>query len=228
MAFAHVRHVLLQDLDPADGACTLILARLTRTRATATPADVHHLMQAALDSGEVPIGPIEYSRDIVDYTLDPHRPLAALTATGPSGVTLRLALALGDDGTIGIGGSRYGHLPHEHTPRDPGAVFLPDVEAALAEMAVYTRLRAAHLAYTGPLSGALEIHSDRPIRPVVITPATGRATLRGPLTGFDPIPFDYRLDDPPHHVAHAGYTVARQVALRFGAPEPQFLTAPGA
>lgn len=222
-----VRRLLLEVLDPTAGACTLVIARLVDAapEVSATEDDIVTLATAALTSGDVPIGPIEYVVDELDYSIHPDAPVATI-AMGSPGVTMLLGLALGDAGCIGVGGSRYGHLPHLSTVQDPSAVLLPDIEAALAELVVYTRERARLIDYTGRVEASMEMHAPGPIVPYVIDPESGIATAGAPLAGFEMLRFSYSLDMSTQEIEGAVYEAAQELARRFGSDAPQFLRPP--
>lgn len=224
-----VRRLLLDELDPSAGACTVILARLVDAPAdaTASPEDLLTLVHHALESGDVPIGPIEYADAPIDYSLHSHVPVATITVGDPGGpTTMKLALALGTGGCVGIGGARMGHLPHAVVPAAPGALLLPDLEAALAELTVYMRERARLLGYSGPVRCAMEVHSAWPLVPCVVDVETGGTSEGPPFTDFGVVRFDYSVDMTAEQLERVLYEAARQVALRFGVDEPQFLTPP--
>lgn len=224
-----VRRLLLDELDPSAGACTVTIARLVDAPAdaTASPEDLLTLVHHALESGDVPIGPIEYADAPIDYSLRSHVPVATITVGGADGpTTMKLALALGTGGCVGIGGALMGHLPHAVAPAAPGALLLPDLEAALAELVVYTRERARLLDYTGAVRCAMEVHSDWPLVPCTIDAETGGTVEGEPFTDFGVVRFDYTADMTATQLEPVIYEAARQVALRFGVDEPQFLTPP--
>ena len=228
MVAQDVRELLLELLDPSAGACTIVIARLVDAdpAVSATPDDALTLAMTALTSGQVPIGPIEYAVQQVDYSLRADRPVATVTVGGPDAVTLRLGLALATGGCLGVGGSRYGHLPHLSAPQDPSAVFLPDIEAALAELVVYTRERARLIDYTGSVEASLEIHAPGPIVPYIVDPESGAATSGAPLAGFETVRFSYGLGMPTAQIEGIVYAAAQELARRFDAAAPQFLHDP--
>lgn len=223
---ADVRRLLLGELDPSAGACLLVIARLVQAPADATASqdDIHALVASAMSSGDVPIGPIEYADEPISYAVHADVPMATVATAGAAGPTLKLALALGSGGCVGVAGGRYGHLPHVSTPVGPTAMLLPDIEAGLAEFAVYMRERARQLGCSGCISATLEIHSPGPVLPYTVDPKTGRAVCGAPIENFAPIRFEYSLEMPPEHVRHIIYGTASELARRFGAPAPQFLS----
>ena len=233
MVAQDVRRLLLEVLDPSAGACTIAISRLVDADpgAGATPQDILHLATATLGSGEVPIGPIEYADEEVDYSVRSDMPVALVTVGGSdpgTSVTLRLGLALASGGCLGVGGSRYGHLPHVVELQDPSAVLLPDIEAALAELVVYPRERALLLGFTGRVEASLEIHAPGPIVPYIVDPESGSAMPGPSLADFEQLRFSYSLDMSTPQIEGAVYDAARELARRFAADAPQFLHDPAA
>ena len=230
MVAQDVRRLLLEVLDPAAGACTIAISRLVDDdpQASATPQDILDLATATLGSGEVPIGPIEYAQEQVDYAVRSDMPVALVTVGGADAATLKLGLALASGGCLGVGGSRYGHLPHLADVQDPSAVLLPDIEAALAELVVYTRERARLLGYSGRVALSLEIHAPGPIVPYIVDPESGSATPGPALTDFEKLRFSYSLDMTTPQIEAAVYEAAQELARRFAADAPQFLHDPAA
>lgn len=225
---ADVRRLLLKELDPSAGACMLVIARLVDVPAEvpASQEDILAVVTAARASGDVPIGPIEYADEPIEYTVHATVPMATVASAGASGPTLKLALALGAGGSVGVAGGRYGHLPHISTPVAPTAMLLPDLEAGLAEFIVYTGARARQLGYSGCIRASLEIHSPGPVLPFTVDPKTGRAVHGAPIEDFAPISFEYSLQMPNEHIRRIIYGTAWELASRFGAPAPQFLSRP--
>ncbi len=228
MVAAEVRALLLTELDPRAGATVIAIAELLDVPVDrrATHDDIVTLVTDTMASGAVPIGPLEYASEPIDYALDSDMPLASISVLGPDGPLLRLALALADGGWVGVGGNRFGGLPHDPDTHVPGVVLLPDLEAGLAELVVYTAQRGVQVGYGGRVEGVLDIISETPITPAVIDVESGRAVLGEPFEAFEQVRFAYTLDMPPEQVRGVIYEAATQVARQFGATEPQFLTRP--
>lgn len=226
MVTADVRRLLIDEIDARDASCVLVVAELVDAppHVLASREDILTVVTAATGSGDVPIGPIAYTPDEIAYRLDADAAVASMSTRGPDDeVTLRLALALGAGGSVGVAGSRYGHLPHLAEKQTAAAVFLPDLEASIAELVVYVRERAAVLGYTGRVGGTFELLAPGPIEAYVVDPDTGRATHTGQIATIEAVPFAYRIDAGPQEVDAVVYDVAVEFARRFGAAEPQFL-----
>lgn len=225
MAISRVRSLLLDEFDPTAGVCALVLARFVDVPPLPPVSrdDLLQLAAAALDSGQAPLGPLEYAHGEVTNTVREFVPTRIVTMADGDEITLKLGLALGDAGCIGMGGTRYGHLPVARS-RSTSAAFLPDVEAGLAEMIVYARERAHAIAYSGRVDVALELHCAEPILPCTVDPESGRAVLGAPLVSFEPISFTYSFDMPEGRIQSRYYDAACELARCFGVDAPQFLT----
>lgn len=226
MSAEDVRELLIDELDPMSGACAVVIAQLLDAPKTppATSEDLLAVVGNAMDSGRVPIGPLEYASEEVDYGVRTHLPVATIAVHTGAEVTLRLALALSDGDCLGVGGNRYGYQRGDRV--SPWTVLLPDVEAGFAELIVYVDERAAQLNYRGRVRATLELISAAPVRPGIIDSETGRIALGEPLEDFTPLTIEYSVDMSQVQIDALVYAAAQEVATRFGADEPQFLTRP--
>lgn len=221
-----VRELLIDELDPASGAVALVLAHLVDAPDPATTSDdLVAIVTNAMTSGRTPIGPIEYANEPIDYGLRTNAPVASIKVVSGQQITLHLALALSGS-HIGVGGGRAGHMPHMRERMSPWVVFLPDVEAGLAELVAYVHERAALLSYRGRVRATLELVSAEPIVPAVVDHESGRLELGAPLPAVTPITFEYSIDISEREIDAIVYAAAKKLAERFGTPEPQFLTPP--
>ncbi|GAB95740.1 hypothetical protein BJY21_001270 [Kineosphaera limosa] len=228
MSAEEVRELLIDELNPMAGACAVMIAHLIDApdEPPATREDLLAMVTAAMESGRAPIGPLEYAEEEIDYGLRTNVPVASITTSADGQVSLRLALALSGNTCIGVGGNRYGYQPHLGGRVSPWTVLLPDVEAGLAELVVYIDERAKLMGYHGRVRATLELISAEPVHPGTIHGDSGRVVVGEPIEAFEPLTFEYSIDMPAQSLQSLVYEVATQVARRFGADEPQFLTRP--
>lgn len=225
-----VRHLVLSELDPARGACTVLRAHLVDTEVDTevdtdvTPHDVMDLVGTAVDEGEVPIGPFEYAEGDVEHALHDTLPVASMSSVARGVTVLQVALALGPQGWLAVGGSRYGHLSHTDQVYPGSAVLLPDVEAGLAELAVYTRRRARQLGYRGRVAVDMETVCEMSLILFAVNPVTGGITDGVEAARSPVLRFEYSLDMAPEQIEALHFEAAARLALAYGVDEPQWYT----
>lgn len=218
----------LRELNPAQGACGIVIATmldpLPEGAATAPPTtqDAVAVATQALERGEAPVGGIEFTTDAIDFGHDNDTAIASIVSTHDHVVTHRRIMSVGLQGCVGVGESRYGHLPGAATALDPFVALLPDAEAGIAELAVYVKLRARSLGYAGRVHVDLAYHGDQPVIPYVVD--AERGTLKP--SGADPaglgVAYDYDLSDDEESQRAAHLDAARRLARSFGADGPQW------
>lgn len=223
-----VRRLVLAQLNPCEGACTVLRAHLADIEddTVVTAQEVLDLIGTAMDSGEVPIGPFEYAQGDVEQALHDEGPVATMGSVLDGVTMLRVAIALGPRGWLAIGGSRYGHLPHSDRAYPGSAVLLPDVEAGLAELAVYTRQRARHLGYRGRVAVDVQSVCDRPLLLYAVDPTSGGLTEGIESRCSPTLAMEYSLDMPPEHIEALHYEAAARLAHAYGVAEPQWFARP--
>lgn len=219
---------LLRELDPTRGACGIVIATmldpLPEGAATEPPTtqDAVSVATQALDSGEAPVGGIEFTTDAVDFGHDADTAIASIVSTHDHVVTHRRIMSVGGHGCVGVGESRYGHLPGARDVLDPFACLLPDAEAGIAELAVYVRLRARSLGYAGRVHVELAYHGDQPVIPYVVDAETGTLTPFGTDPAGLSVSYDYDLADDEGTRRAAHLDAIRRLAHSFGADGPQW------
>lgn len=224
-----VRQLVLSEIDPTQGVCLVAATHLVDAPPATppTPDDVLELVESAMNHGEAPIGPIEYVQGTIEYGLRSEAPVATSISMAGDVCELHLALALGPDGWMAVGGSRYGHLPHCDPPRPPASLLLPDVEATLAEAVVYTRWRARQLGYHSPVRIELDAVHPAPLLLCAVDPTSGRTTDGTPRDGIPTVVFEYDTDLSRADLSARLYEQGRQIAAAFGVDEPQWFTPDG-
>lgn len=233
-----VRQLVLSEIDPTQGVCLVAATHLVDAPPATPPTpddvrpvevdgDVLELVESAMNHGEAPIGPIEYVQGTIEYGLRSEAPVATSISMAGDVCELHLALALGPDGWMAVGGSRYGHLPHCDPPRPPASLLLPDVEATLAEAVIYTRWRSRQLGYHGPVRIELDAVHPAPLLLCAVDPTSGRTTDGTPRDGIPTVVFEYDTDLSRADLSARLYEQGRQIAAAFGVDEPQWFTPDG-